>query len=247
MSAIEKLINVCENRQVADTAQAELTTLRAELAQVQEEINIQKRCRDANADARDFALNERDAARAERDTLKGEVERLREEVKALRSVEKASDRIQSAQTKLRQEIESELTSHRLLLDELAEAGQPFKRLADCFDVEPYNLNWPDQSRLNDEGTLRMHNFLTLGDCRKIKATLAKYQQQCGEKGKSMRQKLDAVRTLAVKLYEAGQVEKRKQPMEVWGSDRYRKFRDMPSEGVAVWDAIALAALKHAQL
>lgn len=60
----------------------------------------------------------------------------------------------------------------------------------------------------------------------------------------MKQKLDAVRTLAVKLYEAGQTQKRKQPWDIWGSDRDRKFRDMPSEGVEVWDAIALAALKH---
>ena len=57
----------------------------------------------------------------------------------------------------------------------------------------------------------------------------------------MKQELDEVRTLAVKLYEAGQKEKRKQKPEIWGSDRDRKFRDLPSESVAVWDAVALAA------
>jgi hypothetical protein len=60
----------------------------------------------------------------------------------------------------------------------------------------------------------------------------------------MKQKLDALRTLAVKLYEAGQVEKRKQRPEIWGADRDRKFRDLPSESIAVWDAIALAAIRH---
>lgn len=59
----------------------------------------------------------------------------------------------------------------------------------------------------------------------------------------MKQKLDEVRTLAVTLYEAGQSQKRKQPPEIWG-DRDRKFQDMPSEGVAVWDAIAIAAINH---
>jgi hypothetical protein len=59
-----------------------------------------------------------------------------------------------------------------------------------------------------------------------------------------KQKLDEVRTLAVKLYEAGQTEKRNQPKNIWGSDIVRKFRDLPSESVAVWDAVALAALKH---
>lgn len=60
----------------------------------------------------------------------------------------------------------------------------------------------------------------------------------------MKQQLDEVRTLAVKLFEAGQVEKRNQPPEIWGSDRDRKFRDLPSESVAVWDAVALAAAKE---
>lgn len=59
----------------------------------------------------------------------------------------------------------------------------------------------------------------------------------------VKQKLDELRTLAIKLYESGQAEMRKQPPEIWGDQRERKYRDMPSEGVAVWDAIALAALK----
>lgn len=60
----------------------------------------------------------------------------------------------------------------------------------------------------------------------------------------MRQALDEVRTLAVKLFEAGQAEKRKQPWDVWGTARDTKFRDLPSESIAVWDAVALAAFKH---
>jgi len=60
----------------------------------------------------------------------------------------------------------------------------------------------------------------------------------------MKQKLDEVRTLAVKLFKAAQKEKRKQPVEIWGrSEQERQFRDLPSESVAVWDAVALAALK----
>jgi hypothetical protein len=58
----------------------------------------------------------------------------------------------------------------------------------------------------------------------------------------MKQKLDELRTLAVKLFEAGQTEKRRQSPEIWGEDRNRKFRDLPSESVKVWDAVALAAL-----
>lgn len=59
----------------------------------------------------------------------------------------------------------------------------------------------------------------------------------------MKQKLDKLRTLAVKLFEAGQTEKRKQSVEIWGEGRNLKFRDLPSESVEVWDAIALAAIK----
>ncbi len=57
----------------------------------------------------------------------------------------------------------------------------------------------------------------------------------------MKQKLDEVRTLAIKLYEAGQEAKRKQPEEIWGSSRTLEWRDLPSETVAVWDAVAICA------
>ena len=60
----------------------------------------------------------------------------------------------------------------------------------------------------------------------------------------MKQKLDAVRTLAIKLYEAGQNEKRRQEPEIWGTDASRKWRDLPSESVEVWDAVATAAYRH---
>lgn len=60
----------------------------------------------------------------------------------------------------------------------------------------------------------------------------------------MKQKLDEVRTLAVKLFEAGQRQKRKQPVGIWGSaDRDRTFDDLCSESVAVWDAVAITAIK----
>ena len=60
----------------------------------------------------------------------------------------------------------------------------------------------------------------------------------------MKQKCDELRTLAIKLFEAGQIQKRKQPEEIWGENRNLKFRDLSSESVAVWDTIALAAIKH---
>jgi hypothetical protein len=56
-----------------------------------------------------------------------------------------------------------------------------------------------------------------------------------------KQQLDAARTLAIKLFEAGEAEKRKQP-KIWGVTR--KWRDLPSESVKVWDAIAVCAYDH---
>lgn len=53
----------------------------------------------------------------------------------------------------------------------------------------------------------------------------------------MKQKLDEARTLAIKLFEAGEAEKRKQPKHIWGGD-------LPSESVAVWDAIAICAYRE---
>jgi len=62
------------------------------------------------------------------------------------------------------------------------------------------------------------------------------------------QKLDKARTLAIKLFEASEAEKSKHPIEVWGTHRTRKWSDLPSESVAVWDAVAICAyreiLKH---
>lgn len=60
----------------------------------------------------------------------------------------------------------------------------------------------------------------------------------------MKQKLDKLRTLSIALYEAGQAEKRKQKPEIWGDDRNRIYRDMPSEGAKVWDAIAMEAVRR---
>ena len=58
----------------------------------------------------------------------------------------------------------------------------------------------------------------------------------------MRQKLDEVRTLAMKLFEAAQREKRKQP-GIWANPEL-KWRHLPSESVAVWDAVAICAYKQ---
>ncbi len=55
----------------------------------------------------------------------------------------------------------------------------------------------------------------------------------------MKQKLDQVRTLAVQLFNAGQREKRKAPKEIWGANAHLKFENLPSETVAVLDAMAI--------
>jgi hypothetical protein len=59
----------------------------------------------------------------------------------------------------------------------------------------------------------------------------------------MKQKLDEARTLAIKLFKAGESEKRKQPKHIWDG-QIRTWRDLPSESVAVWDAIAIAAYRE---
>lgn len=46
------------------------------------------------------------------------------------------------------------------------------------------------------------------------------------------------------LFEAGQRVKLLQPAYIWGSNRNLKFQDLPSESVAVWDAVALSALQN---
>jgi hypothetical protein len=61
--------------------------------------------------------------------------------------------------------------------------------------------------------------------------------------KFMKQKLDELRTLAVNLFEAGQREKRAQPPSIW-SNGDLQFRDLPSESVKYWDAIAAEAYKR---
>lgn len=87
-------------------------------------------------------------------------------------IDKQSDRADKAQ--------SDLSTLRGLVDEMAEAGLPFKRLADVFDDVRYREQWPDHTRLNGStpaaltnNTIALHNFLTLGDCRKLKAIVNK--------------------------------------------------------------------------
>lgn len=60
----------------------------------------------------------------------------------------------------------------------------------------------------------------------------------------MKQQLDEIRTLAIKLFEASRKEKRKQPAEIWGYGRILEWRDLPSESVAVWDAVARCAYEQ---
>ncbi len=60
----------------------------------------------------------------------------------------------------------------------------------------------------------------------------------------MKQKLDEVRTLAIKLYKAGQKENRKHSCQIWGFDCHREWRDLPSETVLIWDAIAIEAYRQ---
>jgi len=47
------------------------------------------------------------------------------------------------------------------------------------------------------------------------------------RGEDMKQQLDEVRTLAIKLFEAGEKEKRKQPKHIWDGQT-RTWRDLPS-------------------
>jgi hypothetical protein len=58
----------------------------------------------------------------------------------------------------------------------------------------------------------------------------------------MKQKLDEARTLAIKLYNASRKEMLSQPKSIWGRPLC-KFRDLPSESVAVWDAVAIRAYR----
>lgn len=63
----------------------------------------------------------------------------------------------------------------------------------------------------------------------------------GQKGTISEEKqILKVRTLAIKLFEAGQAAKRKQPRDIWGN--LSVWDDLPSESVAVWDAIAICAI-----
>jgi hypothetical protein len=57
-----------------------------------------------------------------------------------------------------------------------------------------------------------------------------------------KQQLDEVRTLAIKLFEAGEAQKRNQPKHIWGQTR--TWEDLPSESVAVWDAVAICAYQQ---
>ena len=60
----------------------------------------------------------------------------------------------------------------------------------------------------------------------------------------MKQKLDEVRTLAIKLFKAGQIQKRKQGTRIWGDCVRATWRDLPSESVEVWDAVAVCAYRQ---
>jgi hypothetical protein len=59
-----------------------------------------------------------------------------------------------------------------------------------------------------------------------------------------KQKLDEVRTLAIKLFDAAQKKKQRQPPSIWGGVENLKWRHLPSESVAVWDAVAIEAYRR---
>ena len=60
----------------------------------------------------------------------------------------------------------------------------------------------------------------------------------------MKQCVDELRALAIELFEAQQDAKRKQGPDIWGEHRHLKFRDLPPETVAVWDAMAMCAIRR---
>ena len=55
----------------------------------------------------------------------------------------------------------------------------------------------------------------------------------------MKQKLDEIRTLAIKLYEAGQKEKRKHPKQLGVANL--AWRELSPTAIAVWDSVAICA------
>lgn len=64
------------------------------------------------------------------------------------------------------------------------ALEPLKRLAEKFDVAPYDLSYPDTLRINGTGdnasladVVRHHCFITLGDCRRAKYVFNKLERQ----------------------------------------------------------------------
>lgn len=69
-------------------------------------------------------------------------------------------------------LRTELASALEVIEKKDKALEPFKELADRFDVEPYNGGYPDGIRLHGNSVVQYHNFLTLGDCRKAKAAIA---------------------------------------------------------------------------
>jgi len=63
-------------------------------------------------------------------------------------------------------------SAEYILDEkkaLVDALEPLAKIGRIFSVEPYAKGYPDEMRLVDNDTVRQHNFITIGDCRKADA------------------------------------------------------------------------------
>jgi hypothetical protein len=70
-----------------------------------------------------------------------------------------------------------------VLKKTLEVLEPLKRLADKFDVAPYNLSYPDSLRINGTGdnatmadVVRHHCFITLGECRRAKAVFKELER-----------------------------------------------------------------------
>lgn len=56
-----------------------------------------------------------------------------------------------------------------------------------------------------------------------------------------KQRLDEVRTLAIRLFNAGRRQKQKHGPHIWDDT---KWKDLPSESVEVWDAVAMEAIRR---
>lgn len=208
MSAIDRLIQRTSRYapELADEAQAELATLRAELDAAQRDKRVIQEHLNQNTISQAGQIT---ALRAENLRLKGESEIAKDQIANYQMTggnshkeanEAATEwcRILGIDqdiwnywrdfTPHLQALKTSRDTYREIAGELGKASEPFKQMADKFDDPRYRDQWPDETRLSGDGigvlrnnTIQLHNFLTLGDCRKLKAVLARWTAI--EKGK----------------------------------------------------------------